>query len=460
MKTKTHISGIYKPRMRRPEIIVEDTTSSRRMAYTGYVRRMFPGINVQYSFHNGLDRDVFVYMSDGSQFLLKSSVATNNCGVIEYSLCVCKTVGLNVNDIDVNPLSPLRYKDEKSSMSYAQDHLVLSRENTLKTIEERVGADNRGSGTQPFNCRKHHSNVTTINPEANLIFKVKQEDFADYGNVIFCKELSCVFVYGTDDIPEYNPHPFFSGIDADEFMKAATTASGQSINISIIDNSGSTSQTSFYVPVLGKEVKINTVFDETVCESGVYITHFKVAPNGVMVKDETETRFYTFDDALADGLIYLTKEDAVTGGTREARWKQHLAKEEFARKMHLDTLEWERKKDDFDRKQKALEADMERQRILHEQKLEAERIKMEREAKAHRDEMERKARDMEFEQQKRKEEDQFDKDKKHRENANDKGSTFRKALIDVLKMIPAVLAAATAVLVWMAKKSAAAAVVV
>ena len=505
MKIKTHINGIYKPRMRRPAIIIEDTTSSRRKPFNSMLQNLLSGIDTHYSFHNGLDEDIYVFMADGSQFMLRSAKAMNNVMVIEHSFCIRKTVGINVNLMETGQFAPLQFDDKEISAGHAQEHLELSRINTMKTIEERIGMDNRGTGLAPFNIRDHHSNITTICPEANLVFKFLREDFTEHGNIIFCKETSCVLVYGSENLPDYNPHPFHSGIDVDSFAKAATTQSGQSINISILDNSGSTSQTSFYVPMLGKEVKINTVFDDAVCESGVYITHFKVAPNGVMIKDEIETRFYTIDEAINQGLIFLTKEDAITGGSREARWKQHLVKEEFERKLYYDKLEWAHRQEEFEKKQKALETEWEKERILHElkmeadkakaerdtkafheekerqrilyeQKLEIERIKMERDTKAFQEEkerqrilfeqkieaervkMERETKEAEFEQKKREEEDRYDRQKKAREDANDKKSTFRKVVIDIVKAVPVALATITAALLWSAKMAAAAAV--
>ncbi len=443
MKTKTRIRGIYKPQMRRPTFETEGCGF-------GKPATMRPGLYSIYDYHNGLMDKVTVFMADGSQFILESSLVANDNTDLRRQLAISKKTFINTKLANVDDFAPMCTTDEHGTLNKAQEQLKESRDRTLR----RVNADWEYRKHQSFLSWDSIANTLKIDPEISLVMSYTREDFEANQNIIFCKELACVFVYGLENIPSHNPHPFYTGIDVGPFLEAASSQFGQSINISILDSSGSTSQKSFYVPIVGKEVKINTVFDQTVHESGVYITHLKVAPNGTMVRDESETRFYTIDDALKDGLIFLSKEEAVTGGTREARWKHHQAKEEFERKMRMDEEEWSRKREEFDRKQKAHEADMERQRILHEQKLEAERVKMERETKAHLEELERRAKQAEFERIEREESDKYDKQKKERENANEKGSFFRKAITEFLKMIPAMLAAATAVIIWMAKKAA------
>ncbi len=446
MKNKTRIRGIYKPQMRRPNFDIEGTG-------IGKPATMRPGLRSVYQYHNGLMDQVVVFMADGSQFILESSLYANDASGVRRALAISKKTFFNSKLAKIDDFAPMCTTDDYSTLNKGQTYLKEVRDNTNRKIN------------LDWECKKHQSfltwdslaNTLDVDPEITLVTSYTREDFEANQNIIFCKELSCVFVRGLENLPSHNPHPFYTGLDMGPFLEAASTQFGQSINISILDSSGSTSQKSFYVPIVGKEVKINTVFDQNIHESGVYITHLKVAPNGTILRDESETRFYTIDDAIKDGLIFLSKEEAATGGTREARWKHHQAKEEFERKMRMDEDEWSRKREEFDRKQKAHEADMERQRILHEQKLEAERVKMERETKAHFEELERKAKQAEFERIEREENDKYDKQKKERENTNEKGSFFRKAFTEVLKMIPAILAAATAILVWMAKKAATAA---
>ena len=459
MDITNRISGIYKPRIKRPEIFIQEGVFPTASNYTRYLQSFFPGLETHYLYHNGLDKDVVVFMADGSQFVILPAARIDNMAVIEHSFCISKKTNINTYLSDVFEHFGTSYSNETDEESIAQKQLIKAKNGTIREIDKFMALDNNGRFSSKENQRKFHGNSVTIDPNCSLIFKFNREFFEENNNIVFCKELACVFVYGKENVPEFNPHPFYSGIDIEDFFKTASTNSGQTINITILDNSGSSTQSSYFVPILGKEVKINVVPDETMAESGVYVTHFKVMPSGTIVKSEGDVLFYTIEDALEKNLIFLTKEDAVTGGTREARWKHFLAKEEFERKKKADEDEWARKKEEMDRKQKALETEIERQRIVHEQKLEAERIKMERESKAHKEELERKAKEAEYERQKRDEEDKYDREKKKREDSNDKSSTFRKAFIDVLKIIPVALAAVTAVLVWMAKKAVMAAVI-
>ena len=352
---------------------------------------------LSFEFHNGTGEDITVVTRTGVQIQippLRGARFHNFVIVTKYA------AGFNV------------FVDTGGS-SYDQGH---SSSLEAKKIESAVFKTEYGqSGSR---------NTATVE------YQISRQEFAESGGSLYLPNLDLLV---SSLSYKYVPHHPFSKagvrqtmIDNDPLLNSNE---GLSFNVRIVDKLARFGDR--FVNIDGKVYRIRAIRESQVADGVYVVSHVPASGNHDYLIPKAE--YYTFEEADKALSLYLTYNEAKTLGNPQDVYKREL--DERNHQLKIQQQDWEREK--FDRERELAEArrlfEEERDRIKREQMAREEEIRQRQHVL---DVLERDAAITKA---------QYERDTLFVKETLEARSARRKETIEVLKYVPAVIAAVGAI---------------